>query len=1152
MARSGSSRTCTHDWRIIGLAAMALIVVLTAFWPELGRSIAAQMFEVRAAHAPLTAAQRNKRERYWASKRGFQFGVPASGYADSIRAMRQQQSAERQALLNGSLAASVLAPSLIWNYLGPQPITTRANFTGLVFGPTYAASGRVSAIAIDPKGGLVVAGAASGGVWLSTDDGATFKSVFDNEPSLAVGAIALDPTTTPTTIYVATGEGNGTPDSLYGEGIFESTDLGNTWTQLPQPAVPGGFAHYSFTSLAIDTSVHPVTIYAGVTDGFSGSRADAPVYQTDGSLNGLWKSSDGGNTWTHYDPSVEFNGCLVAGTPCPADDVVIDPVNPSNVYVALDTEGTSGNPVVYYSHSGGASGGWKSAPLPIIPSYTLKGRVGLALGPASSGSFSTLYALVGAGDGAEYLGLFVSLDGGASWTSKTVPSYTQAGVTIDGTDPSNYAQSFYDLKVFVSPSDPTGQTLFLGGVGLYKSADGGHSWTFVPQNGGTHSDQHALQYDAATQQIFVGNDGGLFSFAAGADPSAITFTSYNSMINASMAQGLGVHPTDPKKLFAGFQGIGLQAFTGTKPLWSGPDSENGDGGFAVWDPSDPNYLYATFAVNSLGDPTISASTDGGTTWCSAPSASPPACASAADAWSTNLLDQLNATADPGPAYYPPLAVDPSTAHRVFFGAHQVYVSNDGMRTWLQQSDEDLTDINCQDDTCSIEDLEFAPSDHTKAWALAMADTLGVANFALTNTSQANLDITSSAHGGLWTDVTANLPSVAKNSQATSIAPDPFNPNVAYLALSGFTSLTGAGHIYKTQNFGATWQRADGFGGVSPLGDVPVLKLLVDATDSSGSCPGGKCSQSIYAATDIGIFHSADGGQTWQAANNGGSMPTVPVYDLQQNQNGTVFAATHGRGVFQLGPPPSPTPTLTPTPTPTATASPIGVPSMLIAKPNALNFPTEIVGSKGANPSKPKSVILSNPKNDPRSIVLGQITLSGINFSSPSIAQASTPSTCSKDLSLAPGSSCQISVVFSAINTGNLTGTLKVEHNGLNNPVIVNLRGKGVLGKIGHSPSSIRFPKTTVGTISSKSPVVTLSNPSSNKVPLSVVDLSLTGKNPAEFTATSYCGSEIPAGKKCTITTTFTPAQAGNRSAILKIAVGATPSPITINLSGTGG
>ena len=106
-------------------------------------------------------------------------------------------------------------------------MSEKANFTGSAVGAATAMTGRLTSIAADTTG-LIVVGAASGGLWLSTNNGTSFASVFDNEPTQSIGAIALDTTTTPSTIYVGTGEGNGSIDSLYGSGMFKSSGFGPT------------------------------------------------------------------------------------------------------------------------------------------------------------------------------------------------------------------------------------------------------------------------------------------------------------------------------------------------------------------------------------------------------------------------------------------------------------------------------------------------------------------------------------------------------------------------------------------------------------------------------------------------------------------------------------------------------------------------------------------------------------------------------------------------------------------------------------------------------------------------------------------------------------------------------------------------------------
>ena len=170
-------------------------------------------------------------------------------------------------------------------------------------------------------------------------------------------------------------------------------------------------------------------------------------------------------------------------------------------------------------------------------------------------------------------------------------------------------------------------------------------------------------------------------------------------------------------------------------------------------------------------------------------------------------------------------------------------------------------------------------------------------FAVSNTDQANLN-----SGVTWNDVTANLPfdfQADAGDRESRLDPNPGRDGVAYLSISGFTAATGIGHIFQTTNFGKNWTRMDGAGGPSPLPDVPTLRVLVDNTDTSG--------KTLLAGTDIGVFRSTDGGATW-AAFNLGVIPAVPVFDLEQNKNGLIFAGTHGRGAFELRSPASPTPT----------------------------------------------------------------------------------------------------------------------------------------------------------------------------------------------------------------------------------------------------
>src|SRR5262249_31966298 len=157
-----------------------------------------------------------------------------------------------------------------------------------------------------------------------------------------------------------------------------------------------------------------------------------------------------GASWFHY-PESALGGCNVVppanSSPCPIDDVDIDPTNPQNVYVAVD-----GN-TVYYSHNGGQS--FQAA---FFPQAFVQGRQGIAVGPPfAAGLPGIVYTMVGARDGGAYHSLFVSTDGAVTWNPPSllppnVPCFTSDAdqITIDGSDTSNFSQSFYDMAILVS------------------------------------------------------------------------------------------------------------------------------------------------------------------------------------------------------------------------------------------------------------------------------------------------------------------------------------------------------------------------------------------------------------------------------------------------------------------------------------------------------------------------------------------------------------------------------------------------------------------------------------------------------------------------------------------------------------------------------
>ncbi len=363
-------RSKAHRSRRLVLLGFFAIVAISALFSinKLGRVLApnrASASDIKQTKLPrslMSRTQRDLRERYFASRLGLQYGVPKhaiprrNGQNARHGAGGVEPGRHRPAPLSGLVDVQKLVTST-WNLLGPQPMSEESNFTGTVIGNSTAMTGRITSVAADATG-LIVAGAASGGLWVSTNNGQSFTSVFDGQPTEAIGAVALDTTTTPSTIYVGTGEGNGSIDSLYGAGIFKSTNLGQSWTSLDPTGI---FDRGAFTSLALDTTTPGVPkIYAGVTNGFSGNRADAGIFETDSSR----RRAMGFDQWRHYLGSnmrkSTFGGLRLwsgdGSAPCPADEVKVDPTNPNNVYVAIDSNGQAlTSDTIYYSHDGGGN-----------------------------------------------------------------------------------------------------------------------------------------------------------------------------------------------------------------------------------------------------------------------------------------------------------------------------------------------------------------------------------------------------------------------------------------------------------------------------------------------------------------------------------------------------------------------------------------------------------------------------------------------------------------------------------------------------------------------------------------------------------------------------------------------------------------------------
>jgi uncharacterized protein (TIGR03437 family) len=754
----------------------------------------------------------------------------------------------------------------VWAALGPQPIVN-----GQTFGfPRNNVSGRVSAIALDPRydgaaNQTVYVGGAQGGVWKSTDNGVNWTPLTDSQPSIATGAITIDPKN-PDTIYVGTGEGNRCALCYYGAGLLKSTNGGATWTQIGgpgsvrAPSVPA-FLTTSFSQVAIDPSNSSV-LYVSTSFGTSSSASNEGVdTATLTSLQvGVWKSTDAGATWRNVDPG-GTNGQFSA------HDVIVDPRNPSRVFAAMRTIG------IFRSEQGGEPGTWQlvGGGLPDVgsnpqgtPSTSPYRRAVMAIGPPIAPSTNTTFYVAVARTNSTLLGIYRSTDNGVTWFQVTNPP---AG-----------GQANYNLDIQVDPSDSnvlyygtSANNSFTSGT-LWRSSDGGQTWTDITlgdnTTGGLHADTHQITIAPANPNIvFTGNDGGIWR-TTNAKSGPVAWTQLNNGLNLTQFMSLALHPTDPNFIIGGTQDNGTNRFRGNLG-WD--HIADGDGGFTLIDQSNPQVLYHTFFnQNNVGataqiGPRLSQ--DGGNTWLRR------GCFNCGVAQGNfNPADRV--------AFYAPMALNTGftgeNGNVVYFGTHRLYRTADRGLTW--------TGLGASSDNFGA-DLTTGAAGEVITTIAGHPQVSGGTEVVWAGTSDGQVQVTANAGAGAGATFTNVTKAPLPNRVVTEIALDPANSQRAIVVYSGFNQNTPStpGHVFLTTNRGGSWQDISG-----NLPDVPVTSVAIHPTSPN----------TIYLGTDLGVFQTTDGGASW--ARPGSGMPRVATFMVRYHAaSNSVVAATHGRGMFRL-------------------------------------------------------------------------------------------------------------------------------------------------------------------------------------------------------------------------------------------------------------
>ena len=387
-------------------------------------------------------------------------------------------------------------------------------------------------------------------------------------------------------MYVGTGErmGNYTSDGSNwyspgvskGLGIWKTTDSGATWAQLPD------CLYFSFVNdIVVRNENGTSVIYAGVGGNeFEGSYVGRE-------FTGVWKSADGGVNWTRA-----FDGADSQETTGYKEFSSLDIDSNNRIWAGTRMNAYwAGGGEIFYSDDGATwtEASWKSS---------IGGTPNRVIISAAASDPNYIYALISNNVDNKANWVAKSTDNGTTWTELTVPTDANGNPLGDANGQAGYSMSFA-----VDPTDPN--VLYAGEIDVFKSSDGGSSWTQITNSGGSitymHVDQHSYEFIDGNKVIYS-NDGGIYYTSNG----GVQISDRNEGFNVSQFYSVALHPdTNSKYVIGGTQDNGSWKVDGTT-LSNGTAIGGGDGGFSHIDQQDPNYQFIGSNYN-----TIYRSTNGG-------------------------------------------------------------------------------------------------------------------------------------------------------------------------------------------------------------------------------------------------------------------------------------------------------------------------------------------------------------------------------------------------------------------------------------------------------------------------------------------------------------------------------------------------------------
>jgi photosystem II stability/assembly factor-like uncharacterized protein len=707
-------------------------------------------------------------------------------------------------------------------------------------GPESA--GRMAAVAgIPGDPATYYAGAASGGVWKTTDSGRTFTPIFDDQPVQAIGALAVAPSD-PAIVWAGTGEAWAIRDAdVMGDGIYKSTDAGATWTNM-------GLRETGRIGRIIVHPTNPDIVFACALGRATGPQQERGVYRT----------TDGGRTWTRVlfvDPNTGCSGLtmdahdpnvLFAGT----WDVVM------HTWAMFSGGPGSG---IYVSRDGGTT--WKKVVHPGLPRSPV-GKIDVAIAPSDS---RRVYALIQTADQGS---LWRSDDGGGAWR---VVSWDRTLIGRAG----------YYIRLAVNPQNP--DEVMVANSSFHRSTDGGLTfplsggcgdchdiwidptnpdrWVITDDPGMSITTDHAASYTRITLPI-----GQMYHVAV---DTRVPYWIYSNRQDDGTMRGPSNAPVLVTNVPSYRPGGGRRGFGGGfagASRWEGPLG-GCESGFTLPNPVDPDIVWASCYGNTVTryDARLG----------HARSVSP---------W-IHTLDSPPDAVKYRCHWTPPLAIDPFDHETVYYGCQVVFRTSNGGQSWSVIS----PDLSTRDSTRIVSSGGIIGDNLGQFYGevvFAIAPSSLARGLIWAGTNDGQIWYTRDA-GGHWTNVTENVTGMSPWGTVRRIEPSAFDPAMAYVAVDYHMMDDRDPYVYKTEDYGRTWTRI--------TGDLPTGHPL-DYVMAVAENPNRR--GMLFAGTGHGFYYTLDDGTHWTAF--GAGLPAAPVtWIVVEPTSHDVIVSTYGRGLYVL-------------------------------------------------------------------------------------------------------------------------------------------------------------------------------------------------------------------------------------------------------------